>query len=1600
MANDSNTLSILQNGAIGDGGPVKPTQNTGSEYDILNKDANKPSELLNIGNQQYFDPATYDDDLIDIYRPSDGVAFLNKQMANRQSAWAEAGNAFLRVLVDTPLEILGNLGAMADIEDWVGLDGETGNWLTDWAKAQQKEFNTYVAPIRRDNPGKPLDVGDSAWWFDNGSNLVTSALGFVAAGYGTGGVGAMAGLKGTKALGWLKGLAGSELKNPFAAEKAIGAVANSFLLNQAESIASASNIYDQVYKKKLGEYDEKASSGEAPNVSREDYAKQMASDAAAYTMNVNRLNIMLNMTSASMFTSPLLVQASRNPFMTAARGLSRSPLSREVIKLPTKMNTVGHISSEAVQEFVEEDINMIAENASLSRADGKSYSIIKDLFSKQGLENGLLGAFGGASQTAFTTAGREINRLGEKVDNAWMSKNDIQRQRYYKQQEQVERLDGVLSSNNLPEFTSVFNSAQNQIDLIDEINENTRDNPERANILANRLLEYQAMTAFKNGTTDALVNVYKGIQNMSYQEAKDKGLDVNDTTMNYRARASVAIDNIHQMEKMYYDATKYHNTDDVFLNRAKDFSMKKTWNGLQDESVGLKAKVYGKLENAYRSRQLDNQYFDQIEGGDLIARPIFVDIDQVLDGTIKNSDVQPGMNDDGRAKASKILKFLNEDKDYQELREVETMKEFYDRAIYENNAKHRKITDESYQNKLRKATEVNRVNKTKARKKEKVKVEAQQAKSNLNNSAESIKRQQPVQEERSESETQVQQAVVPVQSTKDDSVSAEDKNFINMLEEHFNKFPDSEKSQMVDTILANADGSQPSDKAVRKWAENKKEELSKSVVNPNMMNAVESVNELMDDISMSISSDETTLDSEHEKRKRTLYTMLRLLENAQKAGIPKDDFTQIVNFVVGIIGKDKMARIFNRFKDLYNAVANVRTNLTFEDLFFQKGEKEAVIRTSEMLAATPNVEFIYNEDDVNNTKRIIEEKLPKMIDRYVHAIDIGETSEIVYDYKKIVRTAITAAYLSRDYEKLLQSNSSDSFFLYRQNLNDELNKHMLDNTVLDYREMRVGDKISLAVDFDFNKEYNGKVNTYKTLRDRGRALNYSTKKASTELLDRLIEEENRLFSTVPDLIEIMKKLKANTQLNFSELLVLSENPVIYNRLKSIESEKGTAEKSLRTFYDNAFIPIVIKKNGKPILYLHDMDWITNENTAGTGADIANQRNELMAIRNMIYNLAVNGKEFDTVINYYGNAKLIKSDTIDSVSKRFEDSSLKMAIVKNNRLMVTSNTDATNNEAVSIRMPKELYEGWVYSLLPIATDNKNKTVLLPVPLQKRKLNEIEISSIVNAIKVWRSYDYRIAAEMQDKYQFNILTNEGLKQYIELFLYNYNDYTTDKGMKEASQGYNSITYLFNMNVNTGAIEFARGKGIYYNFMNRSIDSEQFDFYINKLKSHLENLYIKFDIKRLGMESYTVPYIDDNGVINAVTSSYTNHIKAGTLTNLLSYKLDNGNYTYTLQPIIQFSPTGKLDEVEAKIEEQPVQEKNLKVKGLDIDLGGLDLGSLDMSISVSDDISLVDHFSKKFKNLTTDTGEFSLFLTSLVNQSLTPLEIETEILKKYCN
>jgi hypothetical protein len=485
----------------------------------------------------------------------------NNLRAKNQPLLDELANAASSAIINVVPQTLGNLAAIADIEDYYNTDKEVGNQITRAMMDFQKEINADVVPIyQADN----VDMGSQEYWTSAGRDLTTSIGSFVLTGMATGGV--LNGL--SKGASLIKGL-----NSLGEAGKAVAAVVQASALNQAEGIQSAIGVYDTTYQEKLKLY--------ANQENAEDLARQDAAAAAALTINVNRLTIPLNLTSGLAFL--------RTPGTT-----------RALIENPGMRTTLKNIIGEGIQESAEEEINLIAEKAGSAKGAGKDYGvneIIGNIFSKEGFASGLLGFIGGAGQTALTAG---VNRINGTTAE--------QQSRYDAQQASIAEINNILTQNNIPSLFDSFKTANDQIGLNNDLQDAQQSgNAAQASSIGHTILAQQSYSAFTNGTAGVLLDTYKQFASLTAEQAAQQGLDINPRSEEYYVlKAQKAQHQIEKLEKIYNKIPNLPNKEQVFYAQTQRLQLNNRLSELSTQEAEAQRELMAEKVNRGVELDLDN----------------------------------------------------------------------------------------------------------------------------------------------------------------------------------------------------------------------------------------------------------------------------------------------------------------------------------------------------------------------------------------------------------------------------------------------------------------------------------------------------------------------------------------------------------------------------------------------------------------------------------------------------------------------------------------------------------------------------------------------------------------------------------------------------------------------------------------------------------------------------------------------------------------------------------------------------------------------------------------------------------------------------------
>ncbi len=541
---------------------------------VLDKQENKSilSEALKVSNNGHATDVQLGqfgvgESQYDIGITPENVVNLEHIRGERQTWGAEAVNAIGGGIAKIPFSVIGNVASILDFEDYYNTDNEIGNSITAWAE----EIKGNIEEATKIYKSNDNTLGSREWWMNNAKGLIDSAGGFIATGAGLG--------KGVQLL--------SNLAKGSKVIQGIGTVANAAMLNQAESVPIAMKVYNDSYNIALKQG------------KNEEEANVIAADAAAYSININRINIPLNLTSAYAFLRPVDV-------------------TRQVAKDFSRKEVLANILKEGAQEYLEEDINMIAEKEAIRKAtDGNKYSYdfnntVNDVLSKEGFETGLVGFIGGVVQTGATDLISSLQKDAPSYDIDGNIKTDengkpilvnriqSQKERFKAQQKSLNNIELLAKSEGLNTVKETLDKVKITSEILNDIQIASIANDElKVNELKNKLLTTQALDAFKNGTTEQLINTYKSIQRDP--SSKEKLGD------DYQIKSTEAIKEIETLEKVYQNYQYLPQVNDVFNNRA-DYSYNlKEANRLKIALLESKARQLEEIEiTGYTTPELIN----------------------------------------------------------------------------------------------------------------------------------------------------------------------------------------------------------------------------------------------------------------------------------------------------------------------------------------------------------------------------------------------------------------------------------------------------------------------------------------------------------------------------------------------------------------------------------------------------------------------------------------------------------------------------------------------------------------------------------------------------------------------------------------------------------------------------------------------------------------------------------------------------------------------------------------------------------------------------------------------------------------------------------
>jgi hypothetical protein len=632
---------------------------SGAAYDYNKIQAENPvSDSIYSGQETAYDikPIDYFDPYKDYVAEGTlrggqfGTEDLNRIRSNNQSNTEQAVNAVGRLAVNIVPQITAGFASMLDLQGYWDAEHAANNGFVKMADSVKK-WSEAALPIYEENPDEFMQMGDFAWWMTRGEGLVESIGSFIVQGAGVGKAVSL-GAKGAAKL-LAATMKAKTAKNIVGATSKLTTAA---ILNQSEAVIEASQVYQTTLDNSL-----------AKGFSYED-AKLKASQAAATTMNLNRVNILLNLTSAGAFLSP-------------------QKFTRQLLTAPG-LKTVGkEMLKEGTQEAAEEVVNYYAQKAGEARGRGVTNYLeqgFKDMDAMEGFEAAFLGAIGGVAQTGGTSALKARSIKNE--DGTRTSGLAAAREQYTKQQEAIQE----MKANGVKITDALMNIEEQQKFEQKLFEASERGDQDEVSNLQSQMFENQVLKAFNTGSTEVLEELYKA-------EAQRDPAEVG---TEYIARANEALKRMAALEDIYNNYEDYANVNEIFFNRATADRV-----AIQEKNLDALVKN-SQIDFGLQVREIADKYKFQHkhegiikEDGKEVDRTEFTRESNL---TYSLSDLE---NNHGDTEENKKIynKFLNEVKKTQAYKVHEGYKAQYDQVSKLRNSlqeQFSEITSRGYQEKV------------------------------------------------------------------------------------------------------------------------------------------------------------------------------------------------------------------------------------------------------------------------------------------------------------------------------------------------------------------------------------------------------------------------------------------------------------------------------------------------------------------------------------------------------------------------------------------------------------------------------------------------------------------------------------------------------------------------------------------------------------------------------------------------------------------------------------------------------------------------------------------------------------------------------------
>jgi len=484
---------------------------------------------------------------VNYYVPIGGLSAeeIQQTRATNQGFGMELATAGANLIPNIALSMIETGAQLADIEDWSnmiqGNAANYGNVITEWANRNKNQFGE----IYRKSSDAGFDITDSAWWVSNGAGLVESVAAYGLTGYGVGtlfGKAATATAKSLNAFG--KAKMGIELS---------AQLGTSGVLAFTEGAMTGGQVYKDVYadsfNSKLAELLQKGAEqyGE-DNLTKEykkyattyadQFAKQVAGEAATTAVRINMANTLLNLPE----TGALFRSMSTNRYLDDVLIRSKGENINNYVERIKAFDVNKHLTKKGIQnwtkqtggEMLEEMVNVYAEQQGKNvgrEATGKDIMTLGDMLADDDIwAAGFWGAVGGSMQ------GFVMNKMPK-----WVTQEDGTKKRttvgaYTKDQ---------LKNKYEEQLTDLKDRLIGFVDARDAMVKASKAGDEKAyKEAADKVFSYNSFNSIIKGTEEQLLNDFQNILGLTEEQAAQQGF-----ASDYKERAAEKIQSIRENTK-------------------------------------------------------------------------------------------------------------------------------------------------------------------------------------------------------------------------------------------------------------------------------------------------------------------------------------------------------------------------------------------------------------------------------------------------------------------------------------------------------------------------------------------------------------------------------------------------------------------------------------------------------------------------------------------------------------------------------------------------------------------------------------------------------------------------------------------------------------------------------------------------------------------------------------------------------------------------------------------------------------------------------------------------------------------------------------------